>query len=243
MSPHEVLIMAMTRMKAGICTAGFVAEKDAPGGVRWVRPVKKFGSLLLGDMTDAAGRLVQMDDVVQLHLIKSTPQPPHVEDWETDFIKHPPVLLRRLEGDKRADFLHNHVDSQPLDVLQHHTRSLCLIRPDSLWASFFCDATAHKYEARMGFTLDGVDYPTHNPGNGASVTDLRWRALGRRWLAEGKSVQKLNLAQSSLIDRLEAREIFLSIGLSRTFDGKLWLLVIGVHVLPDYDATIDLNNL
>jgi hypothetical protein len=235
--------MAMTHMQTGICTAGFIADKDAPGGVRWVRPVKSFGSLLPGDMTDAAGRLVQMDDVAQLHLIKPAPEHPHVEDWETDFIKHRPAVMRRLEGDKRADFLRNHVDNQPLDVLQHRARSLCLIRPDSLWARFTYDA-AQGCKARIGFTLDGVIYPTHNPGNGASVTDLRWRALGRRWLAADKQVQQMTLAQSALLDRLEASEIFLSIGLSRTFEGKIWLLVIGVHIIPDYhDVAIDLNNL
>ena len=241
MPPHEVLIMAMTHMQTGICTAGFIVDKDAPGGVRWVRPVKNFGSLLPGDMTDAAGRLVQMDDVVQLHLAKPTPELSHVEDWETDFIKHRPLVTRRLEGDKRADFLRNHVDDQPLNVLQHHTRSLCLIRPDSLWASFSCD-DAKQYKARIGFALNGVAYPTHNPDKGVSVTDLRWRALGRRWLAEDKQVQQLTLAQPALMERLSASELFLSIGLSRPFKGKVWLLVIGVHVTPDYHATVDPNN-
>ena len=43
--------------------------------------------------------------------------------------------------------------------------------------------------------------------------------------------------------RLQAEEIYLALGLSRGFRGELWLLVIGVHVVPDYQAEIDYDNL
>jgi len=45
------------------------------------------------------------------------------------------------------------------------------------------------------------------------------------------------------MERLAAEEIYLALGLSRSYQGKLWLLVIGVHVAPDYEAVIDYNNL
>ena len=73
MPPKEVLIMAMTRMRSGICTAGFITADDPPGALVWVRPVKEYGSLLLGDMTDAAGRVVQVGDVVELALRRPRP--------------------------------------------------------------------------------------------------------------------------------------------------------------------------
>ena len=65
----EVLILAMTKMLSGICTAGFVNDRDPVTGLRWVRPVREFGTLLPGDMTDADGHLVQCCDVVELNPI------------------------------------------------------------------------------------------------------------------------------------------------------------------------------
>jgi hypothetical protein len=83
---QEVLIMAMTKMLSGICTAGFTHEADPVTGLRWVRPVREFGTVLPGDMTDADGRLVECGDVVELDLLAPRPHPPHVEDWTIGFV-------------------------------------------------------------------------------------------------------------------------------------------------------------
>jgi hypothetical protein len=241
MPPQDVLIMAMTHMRIGICTAGFSTEPDPVTHLKWIRPVKQFGALLPGDMTDTGGRLAQMDDVVRLHLQRHAPEPPHVEDWETDFIVQRPVVVRRLEGDKRADFLAAHLDPQPIDVLHNQTRSLCLIRPDTLWAMFSLDAVTQKFEARIGFSLSGVSHPLSNPAHGMSVTDLRWRALGRQWLAKDKLLL-LELSHQALLQRLNADAIYLSIGLTRKFKGTFWPMVIGLHATPDYEVIVDMNN-
>ncbi len=74
MPPQEVLILAMTQMLSGICTAGFTREPDPVTGLRWVRPVREFGTLLPGDMTDADGRLVQCGDVVEPNLLDRAPE-------------------------------------------------------------------------------------------------------------------------------------------------------------------------
>jgi hypothetical protein len=50
---QEVLILAMTRMRSGICTAGFTHEPDPVTGLRWVRPVRDFDTVQPGDMTAA----------------------------------------------------------------------------------------------------------------------------------------------------------------------------------------------
>ena len=102
MPPKEVLIMAMTRMRTGICTAGFMADDQAASGLTWVRPVKDHGSLLVGDMADATGRIVQVGEVVELALVRAQPLPIHSEDWVTDFIRHRPRVVRRLEGERWA---------------------------------------------------------------------------------------------------------------------------------------------
>jgi hypothetical protein len=241
MAYQEMLIMAMTRMRSGICTAGFVHQPQDGSDVAWVRPVKEFGSLLLGDMCDAGGRVVEMGDVVEIDLLRPRPAPIHQEDWLADFIMHRPRVVRQLTGQKRIDFLCNYVDAQPADVLDHHLRSLCLIHPQTVWACFEGDDITADYRARLGFQLNGRAYPPDNAGRGMSVTDLKWRALGRRWLAEEKRPQ-LYLDYAALLVRLKVETIFLSIGLGRSYVGKTWPLVIGIHLVPDYTIAIDYDR-
>jgi hypothetical protein len=242
MPAQEVLILAMTRMLSGVCTAGFTRQSDPVSHLRWVRPVKEHGSLLLGDLTDADGQVIQLGDVVELHLQSPRSHPPHTEDWIADFIFRRPRLLRRLEGDRRSRFLARHLDQAPQDVLgRDPTRSLCLIRPDRLWACFTLDPHSLKYETRIGFVLQGIPHPRADSPHGVSVTDLKWRALGRGWL--GDRGGQLRLDDGDLRKRLRAEDIYLALGLSRGYQGKLWLLVIGVHVVPDYHAQIDYDNL
>jgi hypothetical protein len=227
---QQVLLLAMTRMRSGICVAGFSTEPDPRTGLRWVRPVREFDTVQSGDMCDERGCLFNCCDVVELRLLEPRPEPPHVEDWLTDFVHHQPRLLRRLEGDKRAQFLNQYLDPAPLDVLTHCSRSLCLLKPRQAWARFSLDAYSGKYEARMGFALDSNDWRT--PPSGVAVTDLKWRALGRKWLADGGGT--LVLEPDRLSDRLHADDLYLTVGLSRAWKGKCWPLVVGVHAVPDY---------
>jgi hypothetical protein len=242
MPPTEVLILAMTKMLSGICTAGFVNEPDPVTGLRWVRPVRDFGTLVPGDMTDANDCLMQCGDVVELHLLSSRPDPPHTEDWLTDFVHHRPRRVRRLEGEKRERLFAKYLDSCPEDVLEHHTRSLCLVQPEKVWAQFSLDTYSGKYQARMGFVLTGpVDHPQAKSQRGISVTDIKWRALGRTWL--GPKGGLLTLDHKTLCQRLNVTKIYLALGLSRNWKGEHWLLVVGIHTVPDYEATLDLNCL
>jgi hypothetical protein len=243
MAAYDVLIMVITRMRAGICTAGFINQPHPASRLRWVRPVKRFEHVLLGDLTDAAdGQLLRCCDVVRLNLMEPCPDPPHTEDWLCDFVHKRPRRLRRLEGEHRATFLRDHVDQAPEEVLDAQpSRSLCLIRPDQWWASFQLDSYSLKYEARIGFTLEGVRYPRTNPSSGLPVTDIRWRALGRCWSRSRSG--RLTLNQDALLERLAAQEAFLSVGLGRPYQGKIWPLVIGVHLVPDYQIQIDYEEL
>jgi hypothetical protein len=239
---QEVLILAMTKMLSGICTAGFTLDPDPVTGLRWVRPVREFGSLVPGDLTDGSGRLLRCCDVAELNLLAPRADPPHVEDWVTDFLHHRPRLLRRLEGDRRARFLARYCDCAPEEVLVDHKRSLCLVRPSSAWASFALDRYSGKYEARMGFALaDGRDHPQASSQRGVAVTDVKWRALGRAWL--GQEGNRLTLDYGALCERLRAEALYLTLGLSRNWQATYWLLVVGVHVVPDYEAVVDLDNL
>lgn len=242
MPPQEVLILAMTKMLSGICTAGFIREPDCVTGLRWVRPVREFDTLLPGDMTDAGGRLMQCGDVVELDLLSPRPDPPHVEDWLTDFIHHRPRLLRRLEGQRRSRFFAEYLDRAPEEVLIRHTRSLCLVRPEQVWARFSLDAYSGKYETRMGFVLAGdVNHPRATGQRGVSVTDLKWRGLGRAWLAEKGGF--LTMDHDALLTRLKAEALYLTVGLTRSWQAEYWPLVVGVHVVPDYEIGIDYDKL
>jgi hypothetical protein len=220
MPRQEVLILAVTKMLSGVCTAGMTTEQVPVTGLKWVRPVKDFGTLLLGDLTDRRGTVIRPFDVVELHLVKPHPNPPHVEDWVTDFVRHRPRIMRQLEGERRADFLSKYLDGNPHEVLAGHSRSLCLVKPDQVKASFSLDAYSGKYEARLAFTLG---------------------AEGREWQSE--SGGRLDCDEDVLQDRLGVEDFYLALGLSRSYEGEYWLLILGVHTLPDYAVKIDYDNL
>jgi hypothetical protein len=238
---QEVLILAVTKMLSGVCTAGMTTERAPVTGLKWVRPVKDFGTLLLGDLTDRRGTVICPFDVVELDLVRPHTDPPHVEDWVTDFVRHRPRVVRRLEGEKRADFLGKYLDENPHEVLAGHSRSLCLVKPDQVRASFSLDAYSGKYEARLAFALDAEAYPRSMRKGGLPVTDVKWRALGREWLSD--SGGRLDCDEDELRDRLGVEEFYLALGLSRSYQGEYWLLVLGVHTVPDYEVEIDYDNL
>jgi hypothetical protein len=226
-------------MRSGICVAGFSTEPDPVTGLRWIRPVRDHDTVQCGDMCDERGCTFDCCDVVELRLLEPRPEPPHVEDWLTDFVYHRPRRLRRLQGEKRAQFLANYLDPAPQDVLSRCSRSLCLVQPSRVWAHFSLDAYSSKYEARMGFELESGAHDTRSTPftyrtgpRGVSVTDLKWRALGREWLTDGGGT--LDLEPERLQEQLDADTIYLTLGLSRAWKGKCWPLVVGVHAVPDY---------
>jgi hypothetical protein len=73
------------------------------------------------------------------------------------------------------------------------------------------------------------------------VTDLKWRALGREWVTRGSQHQQYDLP--ALRRRLGVERVFLAVGLSRNYQGQFWPIVVGVHTLPDYAATLDERRL
>jgi len=241
MPRQEVLILAVTKMLSGVCTAGMTGERDPVTGLKWLRPVKDFGTLLLGDLTDQRGTVIRPFDVVELNLVKPRTDPPHVEDWVTDFVRHRPRIVRRLEGERRTNFLSKYLDGNPHEVLAGHSRSLCLVKPDQVKASFSLDAYSGKYEARLAFTLGAEAYLGSMRKGGLPVTDVKWRALGREWL--GGSGGRLDCDEDELRDKLGVDGFYLALGLSRSYQGEYWLLVLGVHTVPDYEVGIDYDNL
>jgi hypothetical protein len=197
--------------------------------------------VLPGDITTAGGVMLRPFDVVELNLIRPQPAPPHSEDWITDFVQRRPRVVRRLEGERRASFLHRYLDSDPHQVLDCHERSLCLLKPDWIKGCFRLDAYSGKFDSRLGFGLNGKRYTGSYAKGGLSVTDLKWRALGRTWLPKDGGWTEFDTGD--LEARLDIDEIYLALGLTRSFRGGCWTIVIGVHTLPDYEANVDYDNL
>jgi len=241
MSICEVLILAVTRMRGGVCIAGMTTEPDPVTGLRWVRPVRDHGHVLRGDITTVQGQVLQCFDVVELNLVRPQPSPPYSEDWITDFVKRRPRIVRRLEGKRREQFLSKYLDSDPGQVLDLQERSLCLLKPDQIKGCFRLDAYSGKFEARLGFALGRRPYWGSQAKGGLAVTDLKWRALGRAWLgAQGGWTE---FDAGDLEARYGVHEVYLAVGLTRPYEGRVWTIVVGVHTVPDYDVQIDYDDL
>ncbi len=238
MAKRDVLIMALTRMRAGVCAAGFIKEPGSPHKLRWVRLVREADTVLPSDVTDVSGTLISCGDVVSFNLLQSRRRPPHIEDWITDFVYQRPVILRHLEEKKRRRLLETYLDTAPEEVLLQQNRSLCLVHPQDVWAQFSLDKVSGKLEARMGFTLaDHKLEPRIGLPRGIPVTDLKWRALGHSWLAPRGG--RLRLGKDELKNRLGTDIMpYLAVGLGRPYQGRCWPLVVGVHVVPDYEMEV-----
>jgi hypothetical protein len=229
-------------MRGGVCVAGMTTESDAASGLRWVRPVKAHGTLLLGDIRyghsperpDLAGTLMRLGDVVAWRLGAARPDPPHVEDVLVDPVRDRPAYRRRLDAEGRARFCAAHLDRAAGDVLAHQTRSLCLVRPDTACAWWSYDSYNGHYEARIAFAVDG--FATGE--RGVAVTDLAWRALGRIWL---RGAERLELDGAALRERIG--EVFLTVGRGRLYEGRHWPLVVGVHAAGLPDIALDETTL
>lgn len=241
MPVQEVLMLAVTKMRAGVCIAGMTAEPDPVTGLRWVRPEREFGHVLLGDITTAEGSVLSPFDVVELRLLRPRSDPPHTENWVVDFVQNRPRIIRRLEGERRTRFLRKYLDTSPQQVLEGQLRSLCLIKPERVKGCFRLDGFSGKFEVRMSFELANRRYAGSYAKGGISVTDLKWRALGRAWLPEGGGWTEFDAGD--LEARYGVEEIYLAVGLTRCFEGQCWPIVVGVHTVPDYEAMIDYENL
>ena len=225
MTPDRVVLLAVTKMLSGMCTGGVSLSTG-----KWVRPVKEFGSVLLGDLTYKDKAVMRPFDVVNFSLAKPRPKPPHIEDWVCDFVRARPVRTDHMED--RLQFLERHSEPDAAGEILRAQRSLALIEPSEVEATFRLDAYSGKYDARVKTPQTG-DRPL-------PVTDIKWRALGRKLLS-GR--EDLALGSDAARERLGAQRIFVALGLGRMHEGKYWPLVVGVHIWPDYEAEIDYREL
>lgn len=230
---RSLVTLARTKMRGGLCVAGLDIESGT-----WVRPVKAFGNIQWNDVRYADGTPLALFDQSAFGLVKARPQPPHNEDWVCDFVRPRLTLEKRLTEAERADFLARHADADPAPLLSRQERSLLLLDAtpyaETLGFSFTIDAPTNRLDARLhGLT------PALLP-----ITDLNWRAMGRVHFAETSG--RL-LPWAELRARWQTQCLYLVLGLSREFDGKIWTLIVGIHCVPalppDWQTPLDFRFL
>jgi hypothetical protein len=199
-----------------------------------VRPVKPFGTLLPGDIRLPNGHLMRPWDLVALQLGRARTRPPHVEDVEVEFVRPRPELRGRLPEPERLAILERMVEPHPERLWATQQRSLAVFRPAEVTATFSYDPYSERYEARLW-------WPGCGRADGFPVTDLKWRALGRRLTVEGPPEHRLD--QAGLRRLLGCESLYVAAGLSRAFHGEYWPLVVAVHTFPDYEAEVDERRL
>jgi hypothetical protein len=236
----EITILALTKMHGGVCTAGI----DADGA--WVRPVRPHTAqrpqveavtdyclLPLDFFHGGMSHLVNLG-VTRFTFTGPAPQPPHTEDWTMELTRKP-QLIRQLTSEEQERFLAEHVEEGLPLIAEDCQRSLALIKPDSFSFSFGMNKSGDDVSVRASFTVGDVQI------GDVGCTDLRMRALGRK-LLEPAGGERRSLDDEDFRQRGK-QATYLSVGLSRPFQGKHWLILVGVHSLPELAVEIDFAKL
>jgi hypothetical protein len=236
----DLVILAVTKMHGGVCTAGIDAEGT------WIRPVRPPAEPIGGFNTISDYCLLPLDFFHggRSHLVNAgvsrvwrsshMPARPHVEDWVLD-LRHRPQLRRKLSQHEQAEFLAGHSESDLSALIFDANRSLGLCLPESFSFSFAMNQSGTDISVRTAFDVGGRGF------SDISCTDLRMRALGRSLLEKSSGVP-CALSQADF-ERRGKYLTYLALGLSRRFRGKHWLIVIGVHTIPELDVLIDWGRL
>jgi len=226
----EFAVLAVTKLGEELCVAGVVKNK------RWIRPTsfdpggwRQFRKCDVFDKNK--NPVIALSNVVILKVLAFIPDSdaPHIEDWEYD-PKIKPVLVKTLDDQGRLKLFKSVCEHSLDPLLEAQERSLCLIEPASIISADFSNRSlTGKYQPILGFEFQGK-------AHFFKVTDIHWRAIGRNF--PGQCLDGKSLRQA-----LKFEKIFLSIGLSRKYQGQYWPMVIGVHLIPQFPVSVDYQNL
>ncbi|MBA3948012.1 MAG: hypothetical protein H0X37_26115 [Herpetosiphonaceae bacterium] len=224
----DLLLLAMSRLPGGgVSIAGMTTEPDPITGLRWVRPITH-KALTLEDLRYVDGTLPRLGDVLALELGEAMPEPPYIENVMVQQGFAPTQRIRSLSAAKRLPFFNTHLDPAPEEILRSsRSRSLCLVKPDDMVATFAVDEETGVYEARLVVHIGRL----HSSDQGVLVTDLYWRAWGRQLLGDEPFAE---FDAAAL--REQAGDLFVVIGLNR----KGAPVVVGVH--PAQSSTVELDE-
>lgn len=226
---RDMVVVATGKMRQGVCVAGI-----DPDTGEWLRPVRS------ADRQARALPLtvdhVKTDREVlfrNLHLTRvpvsgPCPAPPHVEDWLLDTTRRPKVL-RQLNDDQARRFLEAQANGHLPELLAAHSRSLCLIKPDSYAVDV--EVLGGDLRVRIDFVHDTCRYRR------VTCTDLKLRHFARGF------ARKHQLASGTIgrenFERDLHTQVYLVVGLSRLDNGRYWPVVLGFHTVPAYPGDID----
>jgi hypothetical protein len=222
----DLVILAVTKMHGGVCTAGIDAEGS------WVRPVRPTIKRIDECDTVTDYCLLPMDffhggeshlvngGVCRVWLSSHVPARPHVEDWALD-LRQKPQLLRKLSEPEQVEFLARHSEADLSALVPDEDRSLGLFLPNSFSFTFAMNPSGTDIGVRTTFALGSRRF------SDISCTDLRIRALGRSLLEKSSGAPR-SLTQTEF-ERRGKHPTYLALGLSRRYRGKHWLLVIRAY--------------
>jgi hypothetical protein len=201
-----------------------VAGLDESG--KWIRPVKN--PLDHADLFDEKGNLIYAPfNIIDVPLLSHTPQPPHSEDWTLD-TKNQTIILKNLDSPNlRESFLDKNVENKILlgkekeqlrDILKKLNRSLILFGPVEI------SSISKDDHPRINFKIPSVNYSSLRS---IPCTDMKFVDF----------CNKLPTSDN-IISHFANRKIYLSVGLSRFYEGvsggDYWELIVGFHSIPDY---------
>lgn len=239
---RDVVITDLTRMSgARVCVAGYVIVNGQPPVC--VRPELE-GRNLSEQWLMRGQSVIRPFSVLRVHLKRSTPHPPHTEDWLID----PSVTLvtEALPVKQRWELLRltsneavEHIFGAPIQLDRgwfiidgEGRQSLGTIFPDRIWEVFYGPKpNSNKWEYRVAFRDHaGKRYKL-------SVTDLAFRRYLDSSLAQERMTPS-QLAEETTRKLQSASRLALRIGLARRLPADdrnpCYLQINGVYSDPDY---------
>lgn len=238
----DLTILAVTKMHGGVCTAGI-----NPAG-NWVRPIRPANErpryaqvitdyclLPIDFFHEGHSHLINLG-VTRFWLGDAAPQPPHTEDRLLDLAKKP-RLIRKLSPKEQGAFLarHSEADLSALRLNGGGTRSLGLFCVERFAFTFRRNVSGDDVAVRAAFRVGDDEV------GDIGCTDLRLRVLGRR-LLEQSGGEPRTLTEKDFGQRGK-EVIYLAVGLSRLYQGRHWLILVGVHSLPELQIEVDYARL
>lgn len=226
----DVLVLGIARVRQRYSVVGMTTQPDPITGLRWIRLLKQGLPLTRDDLHYEDGQPIRMGDVIQLETIEPQPTPPFVENVIVDWSSGPPAFIRELTEQRRAAFFPRHIDPDPKAVLSRTpSRSVCLLKPDTIEAVFTFDAETERFEARVFPRFGRL-----KSDDGVPVFDPYWQAWGMQQMGDE---EYLELTAEQIAATLG--DIYLTIGLNARQRAQ----VLGVHSVPGYSVSIDEHTL
>jgi hypothetical protein len=215
---RRLLVMSVTRLSDGVCVA-CVDEHNT-----WVRPTRDktpgWRQLDARDLRDARGQVVvKVGHLVDWPVGPPAPQGVHVEDVLVT--RSPPRLAATLTHEELLRRCGDLCKLDLADFLRSGRRSLGLFKPVGVDRILFSAEGKGGIAARIQF-CHGMLW------NDFSVTDLRWRALGRRELARWGQRQ-LSWSEDDLLRELKLRICYLVVGRGQAWSGREPHRLAGQH--------------